>query len=55
MKKNTEKLLRLPAEKLYDKEIQHLIKAEKHPVPSGWPTYYLKYFPLSPRVASMLQ
>jgi len=36
MKKNTEKLLRLPAEKLYDKEIQHLIKAEKHPVPSGW-------------------
>ncbi len=36
MKKTDESMLRLPAEVLYTKEIDALIKAEKHPVPEGW-------------------
>ena len=32
----SEEILRLPAEKLFQKEIDALIAAEKNPVPSGW-------------------
>ena len=31
-----EKVLRLPAEQLYQEEIDALIKAERDPVPTGW-------------------
>lgn len=36
MAKKEENLQRLPAELLYQKEIEALIKAEKDPVPTGW-------------------
>lgn len=36
MKKAENKVMRLPAEKLYEKEIKALIKAETDPVPEGW-------------------
>jgi len=36
MKQQTEELLRLPGEILYADEIAAVIKADKHPVPSGW-------------------
>ena len=32
----SEELLRLPAEQLFQKEIDALIAAEKNPVPTGW-------------------
>ena len=32
----SEELLRLPAEQLFQKEIDALIKAEKDPIPTGW-------------------
>ncbi len=32
----SEEILRLPAEKLFQKEIDALIEAEKNPVPTGW-------------------
>ena len=31
-----EQILRLPAEQLFQNEIDALIAAEKHPVPAGW-------------------
>lgn len=36
MKKNENKVMRLPAEKLYENEIKALIKAETEDVPEGW-------------------
>ncbi|MDE6917291.1 MAG: ATPase, partial [Lachnospiraceae bacterium] len=32
----SEEILRLPAEKLFQAEIDALISAEKNPVPTGW-------------------
>ena len=32
----SEELLRLPAEQLFQKELEALIKAEKNPIPTGW-------------------
>ena len=32
----SEQILRLPAEKLFQAEIDALIAAEKNPVPTGW-------------------
>ncbi len=36
MKKSANKVMRLPAEKLYEKEIKALIKAETEFIPEGW-------------------
>lgn len=36
MKKSDNKVMRLPAEKLYEKEIKALIKAETDSIPAGW-------------------
>ncbi|WP_331489630.1 AAA family ATPase [Tepidibacter hydrothermalis] len=36
MKKTENNVMRLPAEKLYEKEIKALIKAETDPIPEGW-------------------